>query len=224
MAFAVLPGAGWATTLIYPVSAIEDLWNLPADEFRQRHGGINITGLGPSDEGWYVRYRHENLTCLFGPLAGAEEALQRRRELEAVRDAAIKNRSSLGSSQVDHVRFTFSGVFGRAGEGPGGGRGTEALARVSADGRSGPDGDLDGDGIPNREDPDMDGDGIPNDRDEDSDGDGVPDAQDEYRYGTNPDPSGPGGTGNGRDGPGGDLDGDGAANAADGARPSCFTP
>ncbi|MEY3609000.1 MAG: hypothetical protein RLZZ447_1788, partial [Verrucomicrobiota bacterium] len=109
---AVCSASGWATTLIYPVSAIEDLWTLPADEFRQRHGGINITGLGPSDEGWYVRYRHENLTCLFGPLADAEEARRRRGEMEAVRDAAIRHRAALSTSQVDHVRFTFSGVFG----------------------------------------------------------------------------------------------------------------
>ncbi|MFZ9747356.1 MAG: thrombospondin type 3 repeat-containing protein, partial [Opitutaceae bacterium] len=180
LACVALSGVARATTLIYPVSAIEDLWTLPAEEFRQRHGGINITGLGPSDEGWYVRYRHENLTCLFGPMADAEEARRRRGEMEAVRDAALKHRASLSTSQVDHVRFTFSGVFGRGGEGEGGGRGAGALARISADGRSGPDGDLDGDGIPNREDPDMDGDGIPNDRDEDSDGDGVPDAQDGY--------------------------------------------
>jgi hypothetical protein len=60
--------------MIYPVEAIDDLWNLPADEFRAKYAGINITGLGPSDEGWYVRYKHENLTCLFGPMADREEA------------------------------------------------------------------------------------------------------------------------------------------------------
>ena len=59
-----------ATTVIYPVEAIDDLWNLPSDEFKTKFAGINITGLGPSDEGWYVRYRHENLTYMFGPLAG----------------------------------------------------------------------------------------------------------------------------------------------------------
>lgn len=36
--------------------------------------------------------------------------------------------------------------------------------------------DIDGDGIPDSEDPDADGDGIPNSEDPDSDGDGVPDA------------------------------------------------
>ena len=61
-----------AITMIFPADAIDDLWTLPAEEFRQKYGGINVTGLGPSDEGWYVRYRHENLTYLFGPLAERE--------------------------------------------------------------------------------------------------------------------------------------------------------
>ena len=205
----LLAAAARATTVIYPVGAIDDFWVMPADEFRQRYGGINVTGLGPSDEGWYVRYRHENLTCLFGPIAEREEARKRKWDLEAVRDAAIRNRASLASSQVDFVRFTFSGVYGRAGDGTGG---LGEMARVSADGKSGPDGDLDGDGIPNSQDNDMDGDGIPNDRDDDMDGDGISNQEDDYMYGRNP--SGP--AGNGRDGPAGDLDGDGAANAADG--------
>ncbi len=40
-------------------------------------------------------------------------------------------------------------------------------------------GDLDGDGIPNGEDPDVDGDGIPNGQDGDDDGDGIPDNEDD---------------------------------------------
>lgn len=171
-----LPGA----TSIYPIGAIEDLWNLPADEFRQKYPGINATGLGPSDEGWYVRYRHENLTYLFGPVADREEARKRKWEMETVRDAAIRNRPSLASSQVDFVRFSFTNVFGRGGDGTGSG---EGKARMSADGKSGPDGDLDGDGIPNALDNDMDGDGVPNDKDPDVDGDGIPNAQDDYPYG-----------------------------------------
>src|SRR5687767_11068202 len=148
--------------MIFPADAIDDLWTLTADEFRQKYAGINVTGLGPSDEGWYVRYRHENLTCLFGPLAEREDARKRKWEMETVRDAAIRNRPALASSQVDFVRFTFSGVYGKRGEGGGG---TGEFARISADGKSGPDGDLDGDGIPNSKDDDLDGDGIPNDKD-----------------------------------------------------------
>ncbi len=111
-----------AVTTIYPVSAIEDLWQLPAEEFRVKYAGINATGLGPSDEGWYVRYRHENLTILFGPLAEREDARKQKWDLETVRDAAIRNRPTLASSQVDYVKFTYSGVFGKGGGGNGGGK------------------------------------------------------------------------------------------------------
>ena len=67
--FALLLPLARAMTIIYPVEAIDDLWTLPYDEFREKYAGINITGLGASDEGWYIRYRHENLQYLFGPLA-----------------------------------------------------------------------------------------------------------------------------------------------------------
>jgi hypothetical protein len=186
-----------ATTLIYPVEAIDDLWNLPADEFKTKYAGINITGLGPSDEGWYVRYKHENLTILFGPLAEREQARSKKWDMETVRDAAIRNRPSLASSQVDFVRFTYSGVFGKNGGDGGSAGGGPMRARISADGKSGPDGDLDGDGIPNSKDPDMDGDGIPNELDDDVDGDGIPNAKDDYAYGKDP---GVDGHGNGIEG------------------------
>src|SRR5688572_31233223 len=103
--------------MIFPADAIDDLWNLPADEFREKYAGINITGLGPSDEGWYVRYRHENLTYLFGPLANDADALKARWELEAVRDAAIRTRPTLDTSEIDVVKFTFSGEMGARGDG-----------------------------------------------------------------------------------------------------------
>lgn len=175
-----------ATTMIYPADAIDDFWNLNAEEFRQKYAGINVTGLGPSDEGWYVRYRHENLTCLFGPLAEREDARKRKWDMEAVRDAAIRNRASLATSQVDFVRFTFSGIYGKGGGREGTGAGTEGFPRVSPDGKYGPDGDLDGDGIPNRLDTDMNGNGIPNDQDNDSDGDGIPNDKDDYPFGPHP--------------------------------------
>eukprot|EP01035_Chromulina_nebulosa_P066431 gene66431-90936_t len=102
-------------TTIYPVEAIDDLWQLPADDFRQKYAGINVTGIGPGDEGWYVRYRHENLTYLFGPLADTELARKKKWEMEAVRDAAIRTKASLNTSKVDYVRFTYSGVYGKGG-------------------------------------------------------------------------------------------------------------
>lgn len=178
-----------ASTIIYPVEAIDDFWQLPAEEFRQKYGGINVTGIGPSDEGWYVRYKHENLTCLFGPLADSELARKKKWELEAVRDAAIRNRASLASSKVDYVKFSYTGAFGRGGDGSGAGAGS---ARISKDGKSGPDGDLDGDGISNAKDDDMDGDGIGNGSDPDADGDGIPNEKDDYKFGSNPDGEGKG--------------------------------
>jgi hypothetical protein len=111
-----------ATTLIYPVEAIDDLWQLQADDFKTKYAGINITGLGPSDEGWYVRYRHENLTYMFGPLADNEAARKKKWDLETVRDAAIRNRPSLSTSKVDYVKFSYSGVYGKAGNTPYGGK------------------------------------------------------------------------------------------------------
>jgi hypothetical protein len=118
--FTSVAGAVRAVTTIYPVGAIEDLWQLPAEEFRQKYAGINATGLGPSDEGWYVRYRHENMTLLFGPLAEREDARKQKWDLETVRDAAIRNRPALASSQVDYVKFSYSGVYGKGGAGNGG--------------------------------------------------------------------------------------------------------
>jgi hypothetical protein len=181
--FLVMATYAPATTIIFPVEAIDDLWQLPADEFRQKYAGINISGIGPSDEGWYVRYRHENLTHLFGPLADSESARKKKWEMEAVRDAAIRNRASLAASKVDYVKFTYSGVYGKGG----GGEAGAGNARTSNVGKSGPDGDLDGDGIPNATDPDMDGDGIPNEQDPDSDGDGITNEKDDYMFGTRPD-------------------------------------
>lgn len=189
--FLACSSAARALTIIYPVEAIADLWQLPYDEFREKYAGINITGLGPSDEGWFVRYRHENLTYLFGPLTDSETARRSMWELEAVRDAAIRNRESLASSRVDVVKFNYSGVYGRAGDGSGSERGGGRLTDV--DGKElGGTGDLDGDGIPDNQDPDIDGDGIPNELDPDIDGDGIPNELD------------------------GDMDGDGIPNEMDG--------
>jgi hypothetical protein len=209
-----------AVTMIYPVDAIDDLWHLAAEEFRQKYGGINVSGIGPSDEGWYVRYRHENLTYLFGPLADREEARKKKWEMETIRDAAVRNRANLSTSQVDFVRFTYSGVYGKAGDSPYSGAGS---ARISQDGKSGPDGDLDGDGIPNSKDDDMDGDGIPNARDGDVDGDGIPNGADNYAFGTDPGPDGKGlagdaKNGTGQDKNGGDKGNGGTGDEADGTK------
>lgn len=136
-----------AKTVVYPVEAIADLWQLGAADFQTKFGGINVTGLGLSDEGWYVRYQHENLTLLFGPLPDRETARRHAWELESVRDAAIRNRASLASSKVDFVRFTLTGRYGSRGAGGGGdedggegaakGNGTDGGAGADAEGAAG---------------------------------------------------------------------------------------
>ena len=196
---ALLPIAARAVTVIYPVEGIADLWNLPYDEYREKYAGINVTGLGPGDEGWYVRYRHENLTYLFGPLSDRETAGRTKWELEAVRDAAIRERPTLSTSRVDVVKFSYSGVYGKRGNTPYSGKGEDEDGKPM-----GGSGDIDGDGVPDNQDSDMDGDGIPNDQDRDMDGDGIANSQDGDMDGD--------GTPNGQDG---DADGDGIPNDQD---------
>ena len=62
---------------------------------------------------------------------------------------------------------------------------SQAPARPWSPSQVGPDGDIDGDGITNNQDPDIDGDGIPNGLDPDIDGDGIPNAQDGNPASTN---------------------------------------
>ncbi len=201
---ALLLPAARAVTVIYPVEGIADLWRLADEEFREKYSGINITGLGMSDEGWYVRYRHENLTYLFGPLSDREAARRAMWELEAVRDAVIRERPTLSSSRVDVVKFSYSGVYGTRGNQPYDGKGDPGAKDV--DGKLlGGTGDMDGDGVQDNQDSDMDGDGIPNELDADMDGDGIPNELDADMDGD--------GIPNDQDG---DMDGDGIPNSQDG--------
>jgi len=66
-----------------------------------------------------------------------------------------------------------------------------ALSSSDDSGLCGVQWDVDGDGIPNEEDPDIDGDGIPNEEDPDIDGDGIPNEEDSSPSGQ----SGSGGAG-----------------------------
>src|ERR1700694_2747769 len=159
---ALLLPAARAVTMIYPVEGIADLWSLPYDEYREKYAGINITGLGPGDEGWYVRYRHENLTYLFGPLPDREAARGRKWELEAVRDAAIRERPTLSTSRVDVVKFNFSGVYGKRGNQPYNGKGNGGSGTDEEGNPTGGDGDKDGGGNADKKDGDQNGDGSSN--------------------------------------------------------------
>ena len=131
------PRIASALTIVYPVDAIADLWLLNEEKFKSKYGGINVNpGLGPGDEGWYVRYKHENLTYFFGPITDFEEARKKMWDMQAVRDEAIRNEPALASSDVDFVKFTYSGVYGQRGEG-GDGDGSADGSGAGGDGTDG---------------------------------------------------------------------------------------
>jgi hypothetical protein len=74
--------------------------------------------------------------------------------------------------------------------------------------------DIDGDGIPNDRDPDIDGDGIPNDKDSDMDGDGIPNGEDPDMDGDGiPDDKGSGSGGGGNSGGGSNSGNGGGSNS-----------
>lgn len=130
-----------AETLVLPVEAITDSGRLSAAEFAERHPGIALDGTVPEAEGYFVRYRHENLTYLFGPVAERTAAERWRLDLEVIRDQAVAARPALRSSTVDLFEFRFdnAAASGPGGPGPAAGdgassgqSGTDASATGSA--------------------------------------------------------------------------------------------
>ena len=119
----VYPTAALAHTIVFPTSAIEAAWELDAEEFKQEFPGIDYTGQGLTDEGWYVRYRHENLTYFFGPVEEEINVYQFERRMHELRNDLVMKRPSLGSSIVDVVFYTYDPSRGPAGYGTGGGQG-----------------------------------------------------------------------------------------------------
>lgn len=97
-------------TLVLPVEAIADSARMSAAEFVERHPGIDLAGGVPETEGYYIRYRHENLVYLFGPVADRTEANRWRLELEVIRDRAVEARASLRTSTIDVFEFRWDAV------------------------------------------------------------------------------------------------------------------
>ena len=95
-----------AKTLLLPVEAVEDSRYVTLEDFRLLYPGIDISGYTPDEEGWYVRYRHENLTYYFGPVSDHAGALRHKRRLEKIRHDVIRKRESLASSEI--VLYQFS--------------------------------------------------------------------------------------------------------------------
>ena len=103
--------AGRAHTVVFPVQAIQAAWELPAEAFRQKYPGVNFTGFGLGDEGWYVRYRHENLTYFFGPIENQTQAREHQGTMDALRAELLTRRPALESSIVDIVHFAYTNTL-----------------------------------------------------------------------------------------------------------------
>ena len=107
-----------AYTVVFPTSAIEAAWELNADEFKEEFPGIDFTDPELTDEGWYVRYRHENLTYFFGPIESQGEAYQHEGKMHELRNDVVAKRPALGTSEVDVVFYSYDPRMGVPG-GPG---------------------------------------------------------------------------------------------------------
>ncbi len=114
-AFAFAAALLWASAaaqqekvIVYPVEAISDSAILSRAEFNKAYAGIDATQFGLTDEGWYVRYQHERLTYLYGPVNEINEARRQKKQLEEIRLTLVLKNPKLSSSKIDIVRFEFS--------------------------------------------------------------------------------------------------------------------
>lgn len=94
--------------IVYPVEAISDSAVLSRNEFDKRYPGIDATQFGLTDEGWYVRYQHELLTYLYGPILDVDDARRQKMQLEEIRLNLVLKNPKLSSSKIDIVKFEFS--------------------------------------------------------------------------------------------------------------------
>ncbi len=95
--------------IVYPMEAIVDSAKMSHDRFKQRYPGIDITSFGLTDEGWYIRYRHENLIYLFGPSSDLDYTRHYKAILEQVRLSVVLKNPKLSSSKLEIIRFDFYG-------------------------------------------------------------------------------------------------------------------
>ncbi len=97
-------------SIVLPVEAIEDAATMKAEEFNQKHQGIDVSGYYPDDPGYYIGYTHENLTYYFGPLEDYPEAANWKYKLDAVREEVIYERPTLASSETVIYNFTLETI------------------------------------------------------------------------------------------------------------------
>ncbi len=96
-----------AKTLILPVEAITDSGTLSAEDFRKKYPGIDVTGSVPSEEGFYIHYAHGNLNYYFGPLDDYGEALEKKLELDEIREAVLYEAPELGDGTIEIFEYSY---------------------------------------------------------------------------------------------------------------------
>ncbi|EDY84493.1 hypothetical protein VDG1235_4124 [Verrucomicrobiia bacterium DG1235] len=101
--------------IVFPVEAIADGARFSKAKFNETYPGIDVTQYGLSDEGWYIRYKHELLTYLYGPLEELNYARRQKKLLEEIRLSVVLKNPSLSSSTVDIIRFDFNATPGNMG-------------------------------------------------------------------------------------------------------------
>ena len=94
-----------AKSVILPVEAIEDSADLSAGDFESMYPGIDVSGYIPDEEGYYIRYSHENLTYFFGPIDEFGEAVLWKDKLEVIRTDVISMRLTLQKSEISIYHF-----------------------------------------------------------------------------------------------------------------------
>lgn len=91
--------------LVYPAESIKSAMTMSAKAFAEAYEGIDVSTTGLTDEGFYVRYEHQNLVYYFGPLASVGEGVKWRDEMELLRTRLIEKRPELASSVVYLIKI-----------------------------------------------------------------------------------------------------------------------
>ena len=99
-----------ALSLILPMEAIYESARLTHEAFKEKYPGIDVSSDIPDEEGYYVRYNHENLTYYFGPVDDYLTAEQKSFELQEIVDLATFELPYLKSSEVYVWQFS-NGMF-----------------------------------------------------------------------------------------------------------------
>lgn len=94
--------------IVYPPEAISDSAKLNKAKYDERYPGIDISSIGLVDEGWYVKYKHERLIYLYGPIENLDYARAQKALLEEIRLSLVLKQPKLSSSSVELIRFSFS--------------------------------------------------------------------------------------------------------------------